>query len=764
MDVFRVIIGNNCADPFGFFSKDPASCRSRRRLANPDKRFWKFAFPLLLLSGMLTHFVAAQDLDSLQDIGWPRQVEKDGATLLYYQPQVDEWEDYKVIQARVAFSLTQNDGKQSLGVASIKSHTLVDKETRTAFLQDIICEGVRFPSADPAASKELEKLFRELMPKGGETISVDRVMADLQHGKPPVKTVAVNNDPPKIFSSDKPAILLQVDGEPVLAPIEKTDLQFVVNTNWDLFYEESKETYYLLTDKTWLTSKDLAGPWTKASNLPRSFRKLPEGEHFDEVKKMVPPPASAEAPVVFYVKEPAELILLEGEPTYEAIPGTQLLYAANTENDLFVDKSENLFFVLFSGRWFSSASLAGPWIYAGDELPTDFSNIPSDSPKANVLVSVPGTVEASDAVMLAQIPTTAIVNKAEAEAKVQVSYDGNPEFRPIAGTSMFYASNTQEKVVKLKDEYYLCYQAVWFESDDPKGPWKTAESVPDEIYTIPPSSPVYNITYVTQTAASDTTVQSNVTGGYFGMFVMGAAVGATLAYGTGFFYPPYLFWGPYPYPIYRPWPMTYGMGAVYNPWTGGYAVGRSVYGPYGAAHSAAWYNPATGRYGRSASVQGWYGGRTSASTYNPWTGTYTHTNQGHNPYSQWGSSVATRGNQWVQSGHVTTARGTAAGIRTSGGRQAGMIHGTNGTVVHTDNGVFAGHDGNVYRRNEGGGWSQYNRGGWSAIGGTTRTFNSPTQQHIISGLDRSQMSRQRGQFQTQRFSSFQRTGGGFRRR
>lgn len=703
----------------------------------------------------------AQELDSLQDIGWPRQVEKDGATLLYYQPQVDGWEDYKVLKARVAFSLTTSEGKQAMGVTSIKAHTLVDMDTRTAFLQDIIYEGVRFPAADVSQSKNLEKLFITLAPTGGETFGLDRIMADLQHGKPQIKTVELNNNPPKIFSSDEPAILLQVDGEPVLAPIEKTDLEFVVNTNWDLFYEKSKKSYYLLVDQVWLTSPKLEGPWVTTGKLPNSMKKLPEGENFDEVKKMVPAPKPTVSPKVYYSDSPAELILFEGEPKYAAIDGTELLYAVNTENDIFVDKGGNLFFVLFSGRWFSSASLNGPWVYAGIDLPTDFSNIPADSPKANVLVSVPGTVEASDAVMLAQIPTTAIVNKKEAEAKVSVSYDGNPEFRPIAGTSMFYASNTQQKVIKLDDEYYLCYQAVWFDSADPKGPWKTSEKIPDEIYSIPPSSPVYNVTYVTQTAQSDSTVQSNAGGGYFGMFVMGAAVGATIAYGTGYYYPPYLFWGPYPYPIYRPWPMTYGVAAVYNPWTGGYAMGRSVYGPYGAAHSAAWYNPATGRYGRSASVQGWYGGRTSASTYNPWTGTYAHTNQGHSPYAQWGNSVAARGNQWVQTGHVSTRGGTAAGFRTSGGRQGVIAHGTNGTVIHTDNGVFAGHDGNIYRRNEGGGWSQYNHGNWSD---RSQSISSPSQQHVMSGLDRSQMSRQRGQVQTQRFNSFQRAGGGFRRR
>jgi len=35
----------------------------------------------------------------------------------------------------------------------------------------------------------------------------------------------------------------------------------------------------------------------------------------------------------------------------------------------------------------------------------------------------------------------------------------------------------------------------------PNGPWKCADNVPKEIYTIPPSSPVYNVSYVIQTNA-----------------------------------------------------------------------------------------------------------------------------------------------------------------------------------------------------------------------------------------------------------------------
>jgi hypothetical protein len=523
--------------------------------------------------------------------------------------------------------------------------------------------------------------------------------------------------------------------------------------------------------------------------------KLPAGQNWDAVKKLVPPPPySAAVPQIFFSTTPAELILLKGAPIYTRITGTHLLYVTNTDNDLFLNDVEQQYYVLLSGRWFRSAGTGGPWSYAGNNLPQDFMKIPENSPKAHVLASVPGTIEASDAVMLAQIPTTVTVNRAEAEAKAKATYNGPPQFKPIESTSLQYATNTQDKVIRDGDLYYLCFQGVWFMSTTPDGPWKTADSVPKEIYTIPPSSPVYNVTYVTQINPTATTVQSSTTEGYFGMFVLGMTAGLAIAYGTGYYYPPYVYWGPGAlYPYYCPRPMTYGAGVAYNPWTGGWAAGRAVYGPYGAAGSAAWYNPATGRYGRAASVQGPYGGRTVATAYNPWTGGYGATSQGHNAYSQWGSSVVTRNGETAQTGHVTTANGTVAGYRTSTGQHGTVATGANGTVVHgSNNSVYAGNDGNVYRKDSNGSWSKYDNGSWNSVDNTAakqqaqqnaQTSHPQAQQnaqaakqkantqgigaanqHVSSdtmqGLNRSAADRQRGQMQTQRFQNFNRGGGG----
>src|SRR5262249_8241767 len=148
-------------------------------------------------------------------------------------------------------------------------------------------------------------------------------------------------------------------------------------------------------------------------------------------------------------------------------------------------------------------------------------------------------------------------------------------------------------IIKAGSLYYMLYQGVWFVAQNPNGPWEVTGSVPNEIYQIPPSSPVYNATYVTaqQDSSDPNWVTFAALAGYTGMMIAwGAAV-----WGTGWYYPPYWrgggFWG---------YPPTYGMGAWYNPHTGTYGRGIGGYGPYGGAGAWASYNPRNGTYTRGA--------------------------------------------------------------------------------------------------------------------------------------------------------------------
>ena len=55
----------------------------------------------------------------------------------------------------------------------------------------------------------------------------------------------VKADPPEILFSKAPAILVNVDGAPDYGSIMGSDLQYAINTNWDLFLHGPTKIYYL---------------------------------------------------------------------------------------------------------------------------------------------------------------------------------------------------------------------------------------------------------------------------------------------------------------------------------------------------------------------------------------------------------------------------------------------------------------------------------------------------------------------------------------
>ncbi len=734
------------------------------------------------------------------DSSWPREKYSNGTRLIIYQPQVDDWKDFQNLSWRMAISLTPKTGKTVVGVVEMKGTTSIDNVAKLVTISNPEITGTYFPGMDKADAEKMEQLFKTFVPSS-VSISLFHLIASTPKKEAPAG-VQLNNDPPRIFVGYKPSILLSVNGEPVLSEVPNTDLKFVVNTEWPLFFDQGNSSYYLAVGQQWVTASSLDGQWSPTIKLSPDMSKIPQDKEWTTLKKLIPPQSKSggPAPQIFYSDKPAEIILFNGQPAYAKIPDTQLEYATNTNSVVFLYTPKQEFYYLTAGRWFSAADLKGPWTYATPDLPSDFTKIPSSSPASGILASVPGTEEAKDAVLLAQVPTTITVNQKEAAAKVKVDYSGDPKFEPIKGTSMEYATNTRDKVIKIGDVYYLCLQGVWFMSPNSTGPWTTCTSVPKEIYTIPSSSPVYNVTYVTQTANPDGTVTSSYTAGYLGTFILGAATGAILADGSGYWWPPYCYGG-----FYYPYPATYcgaywGYGYHYpTPYydynTGAYGWKASAYGPYGSATAGAGYNPYTGTYARGAHVSTPYGSRTYAQAYNPYTGTYAQTRQGSNPNAQWGSSYVSRGNQSATMGHYSTANGTVAGASTSKGGEAAGVNtkwGNSAAGKTSSGNMYAEHDGNVYK-NTNNGWQKYNNGSWNSVNKTQpnwqgaenneqRAGSESYQQRSSQGnsynrssqgssersdfdsqrqnLDREAQNRSRGDFSNQRFQNFQRGGGG----
>ena len=155
-----------------------------------------------------------------QDPGWPRKHVLPGGTLISYQPQVDEWKDHSKVTWRQAFQLTPTNGKTVIGAATLTGNTVVDKERHMVAVYGIQVIKTYFPSVDQATSARMDHLLRSFVPPS-VTISLERVAAYLPKPQS-VQTIQLNNTPPFIFASYSPAVLLGVDGEPVLGDSEYT--------------------------------------------------------------------------------------------------------------------------------------------------------------------------------------------------------------------------------------------------------------------------------------------------------------------------------------------------------------------------------------------------------------------------------------------------------------------------------------------------------------------------------------------------------------
>src|SRR5205807_4818875 len=171
-------------------------------------------------------------------------------------------------------------------------------------------------------------------------------------------------------------------------------------------FDNTTSSYYLAVGQQRLTTNNRDGQWSPTKKLPQDMSKVPQDKEWSALKKIVPPPAKSGGvtPAVFYSNKPAEVILFDGQPVYAQIPDTQLEYATNTNSVVFVFTPTQQFYYLTAGRWFSAMDLQGPWTYATPDLPADFAKIPLNSPASAILASVPGTDEAKDAVLLAQVP------------------------------------------------------------------------------------------------------------------------------------------------------------------------------------------------------------------------------------------------------------------------------------------------------------------------------------------------------------------------
>jgi hypothetical protein len=604
----------------------------------------------------------AQLAEGSDDVNWPVEIEGPEASFTIYQPQPESFEGTK-LTGRAAVMGTPKGGAPVFGVLWREARVSTDRDERVVELEEITVTRARFPEVPEDKQKQLSRKVEEELPNWALTIDLDRLLTTLETAEVKEKIAAdLKADPPQFVFVTKPTELVIIDGDPALRPVDGSECMRVINTVHYVLLDPGTRRYYLFLENLWMSAPELLeGPWTEAKSPPEAVVRLtPQPDPNADPEDA---PEEGLVPEVMVVTEPIELVTTDGQPEYAALPGNELLYVANTDRSLLLELATQSHFLLVSGRWYQSKSFDGPWTFiAADSLPASFAKIPADSDVGDLRAFVAGTDEANDAVMDAQIPQTAAIERTDPGP--EVTYDGDPKFQAIEGVQGFsYAVNSAFTVIRdgraSKPVYFCCHDAVWYMGLGPAGSWKVADAIPAEIYEIPPSCPVYNVTYVYIYGSDATVVYVGYLPGYSGSYVYGG----TVVYGTGYTYTVWVG------TVYYARPVTYGYVVYYDPlW-------------------CRWFSP----FSLGGVVR-----RTRRRRRRRRNRRHDHRRDRHR-------------NRYRNNRHRRDRGAPGPGAPGPGAPGS----------PRKENNVFADRNGNVHRRNDSGGWESHNnRGGWSGASGS----------------------------------------------
>ena len=327
--------------------------------------------------------VAADVVSALRSKGWTEVPEGEGEAAVVIHAATPSEHTYGAFyngwggwRWRGLDSATKSGDDYKVGTVVV---TIFDADTKQAVWRgsaaDAISEARQPAKVHPGAvARMFDKLPTRVQPSA---------TADMADGTSPART-----ETPEILFSATPAMLIQIDGDPVYRDIDGTGLQRIVNTK-PLILRDESGTFYLRILNGWMEAYSLEGMWSVAGVPPEkadAALRTAVATKVDLLDRGDTPGAAGstsltdgQAPAIYISTIPAALVVTDGSPRFEAIPGTSLEKIANTTSKVFREPTDQELYLLVSGRWFRSWTTAGPWqVVPNDQLPADIARI-SDS-------------------------------------------------------------------------------------------------------------------------------------------------------------------------------------------------------------------------------------------------------------------------------------------------------------------------------------------------------------------------------------------------
>ncbi|HTU02815.1 MAG TPA: hypothetical protein VMG58_13395, partial [Candidatus Sulfotelmatobacter sp.] len=138
---------------------------------------------------------------------WPHIYRTSAGSATIYEPQVIAWPEHRTLETRIAIGLLPNGAKAPvLGTINVTFATQIDLADRMVILTAPQLSSSNFPTVDTARAAQFEQRIKaELGIIGPKRVPLAMVVLSLLHQRERPPDVALNNEPPRVFVSARPA-------------------------------------------------------------------------------------------------------------------------------------------------------------------------------------------------------------------------------------------------------------------------------------------------------------------------------------------------------------------------------------------------------------------------------------------------------------------------------------------------------------------------------------------------------------------------------
>lgn len=187
----------------------------------------------------------------------------------------------------------------------------------------------------------------------------------------------------------------------------------------------------------------------------------------------------ADPPQIFFAEAPALLILIDGDPVYQPIAGTDLERIVNT-SALIVRERAGIHYLKVLDGWMEAYTLSGDWSPSG-VAPTGGTEALKTA-SATKIDLLDGRGSTARGTSLATQAPTILISSEPAELIVT---DGPARYQTVEGTSLEQLVNTTATILRepTDQELYTLVANRWFRAWTTDGPWQfiASDELPADI-------------------------------------------------------------------------------------------------------------------------------------------------------------------------------------------------------------------------------------------------------------------------------------------